>query len=105
MGTIAPEQEQTLSEEYMHIEEFMPYEEEDDGKEHRTHIVMAGDNPHISEGDDLDALQIVDIARMRGDEVIALCGYKWVPKRNPEKYPLCNGCMKMWGEMISSDGS
>lgn len=35
-----------------------------------------------------------DIARsaMTRTPIIALCGKKWTPRRNPEKYPVCPDC-------------
>ena len=35
-----------------------------------------------------------DIVRsaVTGEPVIALCGKKWVPTRNPDRYPVCPEC-------------
>jgi hypothetical protein len=37
-----------------------------------------------------------------GNPVEALCGYVWVPSRDPKQYPLCDLCKeiaeKAWGE-------
>ena len=53
--------------------------------EHRTHIVKRpADKP--------SAEAWVTEARVFGLEVEALCGYVWVPARNPEKYPVCEMC-------------
>jgi Protein of unknown function (DUF3039) len=30
-----------------------------------------------------------------GVEVIALCGWKFVPTRDPEKYPICKRCQSI----------
>jgi hypothetical protein len=32
-----------------------------------------------------------------GVPVTALCGKKWLPGRDPEKYPLCPQCKEMLG--------
>ncbi|WP_344707408.1 DUF3039 domain-containing protein, partial [Marihabitans asiaticum] len=28
--------------------------------------------------------------------VIALCGKKWIPGRDPEKFPTCPECKEIW---------
>lgn len=30
---------------------------------------------------------------MFGQKVRALCGYEWVPTRDPENYPVCQRCV------------
>lgn len=32
-----------------------------------------------------------------GVPVTALCGKKWLPGRDPEKYPVCPACKEMMG--------
>ena len=34
-----------------------------------------------------------------GTPVRALCGKVWVPSRDPNKYPICPECKKMYEEM------
>lgn len=71
----------------------------------RTHIVRPGDNDHIRNdlpnGRSLTGQDIVDYGRMNGVEVVALCGYRWVPKHNPEKFETCEPCLKVV-ELIQS---
>lgn len=43
-------------------------------------------------------------ARITGRPVIALCGKVWVPKRNPEDYPVCSECKKVYSQMKGSAG-
>lgn len=31
-------------------------------------------------------------AYVLGMEVEALCGYRWIPSRDPERYPICAPC-------------
>ena len=38
-----------------------------------------------------------------GEAVTALCGKKWVPSRDPEKYPVCPTCVEVWS-MIKLGG-
>ncbi|UQA91312.1 DUF3039 domain-containing protein [Streptomyces halobius] len=33
---------------------------------------------------------------MTGEPVSALCGKKWTPSKNPEKYPVCPECKEIW---------
>lgn len=30
-----------------------------------------------------------------GAEVTALCGWKFIPQRDPEKYPICQRCQRI----------
>ncbi len=83
--------------------EVVPYEDTDDGAEHRTHIVRPADNGVYDADDPTTAKDIVDMARMAGTEVVALCGYRWVPKRNPEKYPACEKCFEIAGLIHRGD--
>lgn len=68
-----------------------PYTEPDDVKNHRTHIVNPPMNLHIYQPG-METQELVDIARMGGLEITALCGYVFVPKHNPEKFDLCEAC-------------
>jgi len=36
-------------------------------------------------------------AYIEGAPVTALCGKKWVPSRDPEKFPLCPTCKELYG--------
>lgn len=75
-------------------DDVMPYEDNDDPL-HRTHVIRPEDNAHILEGASVGAQDIVDMARLTGQEVIALCGYRFVPKHDPEKYEACQACFKV----------
>ncbi len=33
---------------------------------------------------------------VEGTPVIALCGKKWVPTRNPERFPVCPECKEIY---------
>lgn len=39
--------------------------------------------------------KIVESA-VTGKPVVALCGKVWVPSRDPQKYPACPECMKIY---------
>lgn len=38
-------------------------------------------------------------AMINGTPVIALCGKVWVPSRDPQKFPVCPECKKIWESM------
>lgn len=83
--------------------EIAPYEDIDDGKHHKTHIVNPPNNIHIWQPG-MEMKELVDLARMTEQELVALCGYRWVPKRNPEKYDVCKQCMDAAGVLMSGAG-
>lgn len=35
----------------------------------------------------------VNRAYVTGDEITALCGKRFVPTRDPERYPVCQACL------------
>lgn len=35
-------------------------------------------------------------AMFDGTPAIALCGKKWIPNRDPQKYPICKTCEKIF---------
>lgn len=84
------------------LDRLFEYEESDDPNR-KTHIINPPKNIHIwREG--MTAQDVVDIARATGQEVVALCGYRWVPKHNPEKFDVCDACMKIAGHLMSEAG-
>ena len=42
--------------------------------------------------------KIVESA-VTGEAVRALCGKKWVPSRDPEKYPICPACKAIFDSL------
>ena len=85
------------------LTDVVPYEETNDPNA-RTHIVNPPMNGHIQQGVFMTAQEIVNKARFLGLEVVALCGYRWVPKHNPEKYDACEACMKIAGILMNQEG-
>lgn len=94
----APEMEITTLEEPL-----IPYEDNDDPL-HRTHLVREQENTHISNGTNMSSQDIVDTARMLNLEVVAICGYKWVPKHNPDKYEACKPCLRVAEAIMRQEG-
>jgi len=56
----------------------------------------------LDEGtDDADAAHIVsqeDLihSQVTGEPIRALCGKLWIPKRNPDDYPICQACVDVF---------
>ena len=67
-------------------EELAPFTDTDDGEKHLSHII------HVWQ-QGMNATNIVEIARLTGQELVALCGYRWIPMRDPRKYPACKTCV------------
>ena len=42
-------------------------------------------------------------AYVEGVQVTALCGKKWVPSRDPEKFPVCPVCKDLYGLFFGND--
>lgn len=79
-----------------------PYEENNDPN-HKTHIVNPPGNLHLwREG--MSAQDVVNLARMRKIEIVALCGYRWIPMHNPEKFDVCDSCMREAGNLMRGAG-
>jgi len=38
-----------------------------------------------------------------GEEITAVCGEKFIPTRDPDRYPLCDACKEAVRQMIYSD--
>lgn len=51
-----------------------------------THIVKRGED-----GKSADVILLE--AGIFGRPVIALCGFTWIPQRDPEKFPVCTRCI------------
>ena len=81
----------------------VPYEEPEDASQHLTHIINPQTNTHIWHLG-MEIQEVVDIARAKGLEVTSLCGYTWVPKLNPEKFPVCHPCIEIAGDLMRGMG-
>lgn len=79
-----------------------PYEDSDDPNR-KAHIVNPPGNLHIWQPG-MTTKEMVAIARRNGIEVVALCGYRWVPKHDPDKFDACETCIKIAGEIMRGAG-
>lgn len=61
----------------------------DSGEPIHAHIIDRGDSPQNAE-------TLILEARVMGTPVTALCGYTWVPSRDPRKHPVCPKCLEMF---------
>lgn len=73
------------------------YHETETGK--KAHIVKVP--PHMESLTTPQAY--VTEAIVEGDETEALCGYRWVPSRDPKKQPICDLCKEIYEEMLAPD--
>lgn len=83
--------------------DLVPYEDSDDPNR-LTHMVNPAMNGHIQRGVPMTAAEIVFAARFEGTYVVALCGDRFVPKHNPEKYDSCQKCVDVANSIIKEDG-
>lgn len=62
-------------------------------EEWRGERLSVGDEPaaHIV---DQRAGQDATAAYVLGTDLVALCGFRWVPTRDPHGYPLCRSCVE-----------
>ena len=46
-----------------------------------------------------------DIVRsnVEGVEVMALCGKKWIPNRDPDRYPICPTCKEIMSALRGAE--
>jgi hypothetical protein len=66
--------------------------------------------PRLTEGDEGEHDRFAhyvrkeDIMRsaVEGVAVIALCGKKWIPNRDPQKYPVCPSCKEIFEALRSA---
>ncbi len=79
--------------------EILPYEDAEPG-EVRAHIVRPEEN---GQRYDLSGQDIVDLARLNGTEVVALCGHRFVPSHDPAPAPACEPCVDAAAAIINGE--
>jgi hypothetical protein len=85
-------------------------EKTEDGIKHYRHIISPPENKGIFAllvrrgNSDPSAQDIVDVARVNHLEVTAICGYKWIPTRNPEDHDTCPICVDVAGMHVRNAG-
>ena len=80
--------------------------EADEIAEIRTSDVP-GDSAHIVRsvaGETSTPQAIVLQARIEGTTVEALCGYVWVPQKDPAPLPVCSTCVDIYRNGYGHDG-
>lgn len=60
-----------------------------------------GDHDRFSHMVRKDALER---SQATGEPIRALCGKVWVPTKNPDNYPVCPECIRVW-ELAGKAGS
>jgi hypothetical protein len=46
---------------------------------------------------------LVQLAAKAGEELVALCEYRWVPSGSPSSQDACQACLTIAGEWIAAD--
>lgn len=62
---------------------------------------------------DLDEGKVAHIVRkedhmrgyVMGEEITALCGTRFIPSRDPERYPMCEACRQVLSAMQGAPGN
>jgi hypothetical protein len=79
------------------LEDLVPYENNED-PDLRTHIISPAGNEHIWQ-DGMTAQDVVDLARMTQQDIVAICGYRFTPKHDPMKNEMCSRCAELFYKM------
>lgn len=101
MTTIMPETETTITSVVTEEQTPVPGNKEPD----KRHIVFGQLNPPVNTHiwrPGMSGQDMLDIAMVRGVEITALCGFKWIPQRGgPATTGLetCDVCMDIAGKM------
>lgn len=69
----------------------------------KAHIVNPDMNRHIWQPG-MDAQDIVNIARLQGKVITALCGYRFIPRHDPDMHAACDACLKTAGDIMRGEG-
>lgn len=65
-----------------------PDEDLETGEPSHAHIVKVGPGESA-------AAKVLE-ARINGTPVEAICGYRWIPSRDPKQLPVCSKCRSMY---------
>lgn len=83
----------------------VPYEVIENEAEWRTHIVNPPMNRHLPGWSPAWGGQdVVDTARLLRLEIIALCGFRFIPLQDPERFDACGACMEIAGILMNENG-
>jgi hypothetical protein len=69
----------------MYVDPRLARPDEDEGDTF-THVVrgLPGQDPDL----------LVANAYANGTVLVALCGHRWIPSKDPRKHPLCRACLR-----------
>ena len=104
MTTVMPETETTITSVVTEETEVPPPETSNRDPDVR-HMVNPAMNMDFQRkyGYCEEAQDVVDIARVRGVEITALCGAKFVPTRSPEGLKTCDPCIEEAGRIMNEE--
>lgn len=84
-------------------EALFPFEEPADPFMNKAHIINPPRNRHIWQVG-MTAKDVVELARITGTEIEALCGYRFIPKYDPDKLNICRRCIDLANRMMEETG-
>jgi hypothetical protein len=102
--TLSSPEIETREIEAVDFDELMNPFEEDDGSDpnRKAHYVTWEDNPEfVARFGQMRSAELVSTARLHRVEVVALCGYKWVPKLKPQQFDVCSRCVDVAANRIT----
>ena len=65
----------------------------------RTDVVPSTDDGDHDRYAHIVAKADASRAYVTGEPITALCGKKWTPSRDPDRYPVCPGCKEMLAKL------
>ena len=71
--------------------------------DHLAHIINPTKNLHCWMPP-MTSRDVVRVAQEYNIEIIALCGHKFIPSRDPERYPACRACFAIAGILMREGG-
>lgn len=74
---------------------------------HYVHVINPVDNMHIQilNNRAMSSKEIAEYAKANGVEVVCLCGYRFIPSRNPEAVnDTCPICLDVAGMLMRNEG-
>ncbi len=65
----------------------------------RTYVVPSTDDGDHDRYAHIVAKADASRAYVTGEPITALCGKKWTPSRDPDRYPVCPSCKEMLAKL------
>lgn len=79
-----------------------PFDKNEDPNS-KSHYVSLFENMHLYQPG-MTTSDLIDIARLGGLELKALCGHRFTPQHNPAGLEVCGMCVDVAANIIMEDG-